>query len=82
VRVAAHAIDTDAGDRAAHAAAALGSASQAAIETSYRAHQALGAMGFTVEGPIGRRSQLIRQTAAGAAALADLTTAVLVPYNL
>jgi alkylation response protein AidB-like acyl-CoA dehydrogenase len=82
VRVAAHAVDTDADDQAARAAAALVSASGAAVETSYRAHQALGAMGFTVEGPIGRRSQLIRQTAASAAALTDLTTAVLVPYNL
>jgi alkylation response protein AidB-like acyl-CoA dehydrogenase len=82
VRIAAHAVDSDAGDQAARAAAALASASVAAIETSYRAHQTLGAMGFTVEGPIGRRSQLIRQTAASAAALTDLTTAVLVPYDL
>jgi alkylation response protein AidB-like acyl-CoA dehydrogenase len=82
VRVAAHAIDSDADDQAARAAAALVSASGAAVETSYRAHQTLGAMGFTVEGPIGRRSQLIRQTAASAAALTDLTSAVLVPYNL
>lgn len=82
VRLAAYAVDSGADDRAARAAAALASASRAAIETSYRAHQALGAMGFTVEGPIGRRSQLLRQTAASAVALTSIDNAVLAPYDV
>jgi alkylation response protein AidB-like acyl-CoA dehydrogenase len=82
VRLAAHAVDTADPARAAGAAAALRSAGTAAIDTAYRAHQTLGAMGFTVEGPIGRHSRLIRQTVAAATVLGDLTTDVLAPYGL
>ncbi|HZB41742.1 MAG TPA: acyl-CoA dehydrogenase [Ilumatobacter sp.] len=61
-RTAAHAIDS--GDQHAAAAAAIArrSATKAALETAYRSHQTYGAMGFTVEGPIGNRSAKIRQT--------------------
>ena len=82
VRLAAHAFDTgDAGQRS-QAVTARQSAAAAATETAYRAHQTLGAMGFTVEGPIGGLSQQIRQTAAIAAMLTDTTAAVLAPYGL
>lgn len=61
-RVAAHALDL--GDQQAYAAAATArrSATKAALETAFHAHQTYGAMGFTVEGPIGNRSAKIRQT--------------------
>ena len=82
VRLAAHAFDTgDAGSRS-RAVTARQSAATAATATAYRAHQTLGAMGFTVEGPIGGLSQQIRQTAALAAMLTDTTAAVLAPYGL
>jgi alkylation response protein AidB-like acyl-CoA dehydrogenase len=60
-RIAAHAIDTGAGDAVAKAATARRSATRAALDTAFRVHQTYGAMGFTVEGPIGNRSAKIRQ---------------------
>jgi alkylation response protein AidB-like acyl-CoA dehydrogenase len=61
-RVAAHAVDM--GDQHAYASAATArrSATKAALETAFHVHQTYGAMGFTVEGPIGNRSAKIRQT--------------------
>ena len=61
-RIAAHAIDT--GDQHAPAAAATArrSATKAALGTAYQVHQTYGAIGFTVEGPVGNRSAKIRQT--------------------
>jgi alkylation response protein AidB-like acyl-CoA dehydrogenase len=61
-RIAAHAIDTTDQQAFAAAATARRSASKAALETAYHAHQTYGAIGFTVEGPIGNRSSRIRQT--------------------
>jgi alkylation response protein AidB-like acyl-CoA dehydrogenase len=61
-RIAAHAVDVDDQHAAAAAATARRSATNAALETAYHAHQTYGAMGFTVEGPIGNRSARIRQT--------------------
>ena len=40
---------------------ALSAADSLPLETAYRSHQTYGAMGFTVEGPIGNRSAKIRQ---------------------
>jgi alkylation response protein AidB-like acyl-CoA dehydrogenase len=61
VRVAAFRLDTldDAGPGAA--ATAARSASRAATEMAYQAHQTLGAMGFTIEGPVAAASLRIRQ---------------------
>ena len=61
-RIAAHALDAEDQHAAAAAATARRSATGAALETAYQAHQTYGAMGFTVEGPIGNRSARIRQT--------------------
>jgi alkylation response protein AidB-like acyl-CoA dehydrogenase len=61
-RTAAHALDTGGQHALAAAATARRSATKAALETAYHAHQTYGAMGFTVEGPIGNRSAKIRQT--------------------
>lgn len=60
-RTAAHAIDTCGQHAPAAAATARRSATRAALETAYHVHQTYGAMGFTVEGPIGNRSAKIRQ---------------------
>lgn len=61
-RIAAHAIDSGDQHAAAAAATARRSATKAALETAYHAHQTYGAIGFTVEGPVGNRSAKIRQT--------------------
>ena len=60
-RIAAHALDTRDQHALATAATARRSATKAALETAYHSHQTYGAMGFTVEGPIGNRSAKIRQ---------------------
>jgi alkylation response protein AidB-like acyl-CoA dehydrogenase len=60
-RGAAYALDTAAPNAFASAATARRSATRAALDTAFRAHQTYGAMGFTVEGPIGARSARIRQ---------------------
>jgi alkylation response protein AidB-like acyl-CoA dehydrogenase len=61
-RIGAHALDTGADDAGAAAAAARLSATRAALQTAFQTHQTYGAMGFTVEGPIGTRSARIQQT--------------------
>ncbi len=61
-RMAAEAVDTPRPEALASAATARRSATTAALETAYHVHQTYGAMGFTVEGPIGNRSAKIRQT--------------------
>jgi alkylation response protein AidB-like acyl-CoA dehydrogenase len=61
VRRAAYALDTGAPNALAAAATARRSATRAALDTVFRAHQTYGAIGFTVEGPIGNRSAKIRQ---------------------
>lgn len=48
------------------AATARLSATEAALDVAYRAHQTLGAIGFTVEGPIGRLSKQVRQVSLNA----------------
>ncbi len=60
VRTAAHAVDTGA-DAAPGAATARLSATHAALGATYRAHQSFGALGFTVEGPVARVGQRVRQ---------------------
>jgi alkylation response protein AidB-like acyl-CoA dehydrogenase len=61
-RIAAYAADTatDGGDAPAAATARL-SATRAAVDATYRAHQSFGALGFTVEGPVARLGQRVRQ---------------------
>jgi alkylation response protein AidB-like acyl-CoA dehydrogenase len=61
-RIAAHAIDSGDQHAAAASATARRSATKAALETAYQAHQTYGAIGFTIEGPVGNRSAKIRQT--------------------
>ncbi|MGD9999957.1 MAG: acyl-CoA dehydrogenase family protein [Ilumatobacteraceae bacterium] len=68
VRRAAFALDEDARGALAQAATARRSATRAALDTVLRAHQTYGAMGFTVEGPIGNRSAKIRQVSLAASA--------------
>jgi alkylation response protein AidB-like acyl-CoA dehydrogenase len=61
-RLAAHTLDGGdvEGARAAAATARL-SAGAAALDTAFRAHQTLGAMGFTAEGPLADSAPRIRQ---------------------
>ncbi len=81
-RIAAHALDENAASARTDAAVARTSAADAALAASYRAHQTLGAMGFTVEGPIARVSTLIRQVSMLGAGPTDLREAVLASYQL
>jgi len=60
-RMAAYAVDTTPGGGAAPAATARLSATRAAVDATYRAHQSFGALGFTVEGPAARVGQRVRQ---------------------
>ncbi|WP_430331176.1 acyl-CoA dehydrogenase family protein [Rhodococcus sp. ACT016] len=57
--VAAHAVDR--GDAGGLAAAARLSASRAAMHAAYVAHQTLGAVGYSTEGPIGHVTRRLRQ---------------------
>ena len=74
-RIAAHAID--AGGPLAAAATARRSATRAALDAAFQVHQAYGAMGFTVEGPVGNRSAKIRQTSLAGRGLGDGTDHIL-----
>ena len=82
-RIAAHTIDTHTsgagGDGAARRAAATArrSATKAALDAAFQVHQAYGAMGFTVEGPVGNRSAKIRQTSLAGRGLGDGTDHIL-----
>jgi alkylation response protein AidB-like acyl-CoA dehydrogenase len=61
-RIAAYAADSTDGRNAPTAAAtARLSATRAAVDATYRAHQSFGALGFTVEGPVARVGQRVRQ---------------------
>lgn len=60
-RIAAHRVDRQTEGAAASAAVARLSATDAALETAYRAHQTLGALGFTIEGPVAHLSRRVRQ---------------------
>jgi alkylation response protein AidB-like acyl-CoA dehydrogenase len=59
--VAARAIDRPGVDSGGLPAAARLSASRAAMNAAFVAHQTLGAIGYSVEGPIGHVTQRIRQ---------------------
>jgi alkylation response protein AidB-like acyl-CoA dehydrogenase len=61
-RVAAYELDCGQSSAREQAAIARLSATRAAMTTAYRAHQTVGALGFTVEGPIGRLAHRIRQS--------------------
>jgi alkylation response protein AidB-like acyl-CoA dehydrogenase len=61
VRSAAYALDHGDSSTASAAATARLSAARAALDATYRAHQAFGALGFTVEGPVAGIGQHIRQ---------------------
>jgi alkylation response protein AidB-like acyl-CoA dehydrogenase len=60
VRLAAHALDSGSAEAATHAATARLSATRAGLDAAYTAHQTLGAMGFTVEGPVAGVARRIR----------------------
>jgi alkylation response protein AidB-like acyl-CoA dehydrogenase len=61
-RIAAYSADsTDDVTASPQAATARLSATRAAVDATYRAHQSFGAVGFTVEGPVARVGQRIRQ---------------------
>lgn len=62
-RCAAFALDNADPAAASAAATARLSASKAAMAAAFHCHQAYGALGFTVEGPLGTRSARIRQVA-------------------
>jgi alkylation response protein AidB-like acyl-CoA dehydrogenase len=79
VRLAAHAIDTGDALAASRAATACASASAAALAAAYQAHQTFGAMGFTIEGPIGWTSRQIRQLTTAAVGQGG---EILAPYGL
>ncbi len=76
-RIAAHTIDTGGATTLAAAATARRSATRAALDTAFQVHQAYGAMGFTVEGPVGNRSAKIRQTSLAGRGLGDGTDHIL-----
>ncbi|MDJ0868091.1 MAG: acyl-CoA dehydrogenase [Myxococcota bacterium] len=62
-RCAAYRIDAGADDAGASAAAARLSASRSALAAAHTAHQAFGALGITLEGPVFHVSRRIRQLA-------------------
>ncbi|WTW99196.1 acyl-CoA dehydrogenase family protein [Streptomycetaceae bacterium NBC_01309] len=61
VKVAAQAIDVGHREGSALAAAARLSASRAAMDAAFVSHQTHGAIGYSVEGPVGHIAQRIRQ---------------------
>ena len=81
-RVAADAIDRHDSGATAMAACARISASRAALDISYRAHQFFGALGFTIEGPIAGVSSRIRQLSMLAPRPAANRDAVLATHGL
>ena len=60
-RMAAYAWDDGGAAATSGAAAARLSATRAAVDAAYRAHQAFGALGYTVEGPVALLAQRVRQ---------------------
>ncbi|EGD54879.1 acyl-CoA dehydrogenase family protein [Gordonia neofelifaecis] len=70
--VAANALDAKHPDGAGLAAGARLSASRAALSAAFTAHQAMGAIGYTIEGPLAHLTRRIRQLSLGAANSADL----------
>lgn len=76
-RIAAYTIDTGAGSPLGAAATARRSATRAALDAAFQVHQAYGAMGFTVEGPVGNRSAKIRQTSLAGRGIGDGTDHIL-----
>jgi alkylation response protein AidB-like acyl-CoA dehydrogenase len=76
-RIAAYTIDTGASSPLGAAATARRSATRAALDAAFQVHQAYGAMGFTVEGPVGNRSAKIRQTSLAGRGLGEGTDHIL-----
>jgi alkylation response protein AidB-like acyl-CoA dehydrogenase len=81
-RLGAHAIDNGLPAASVAAATARLSATRAALHTALQAHQTYGAMGFTVEGPIGSRSARIRQLSLFPPGLDDARGALLSVHGL
>lgn len=81
-RTAAYALSRDEPSAPADAVVARSSATGAALAAAYRAHQTFGAMGFTVEGPIGRVSTLIRQASLFGLPPRDLRETILAPHHI
>ncbi|WP_280418456.1 acyl-CoA dehydrogenase [Nocardia carnea] len=63
------------------AAAARLSASQAAMNAAFAAHQTLGAIGYSVEGPIGHITQRIRQMTLSTGVQSELGQQVLAAFS-
>jgi alkylation response protein AidB-like acyl-CoA dehydrogenase len=82
VRMAAHALDIGTADGTALAAAGRLSAAGAAMAAAFRAHQTYGAVGFTVEGPVGARSARIRQLTLAPPGDRHARDEVLTPHGL
>jgi alkylation response protein AidB-like acyl-CoA dehydrogenase len=76
-KLAADSLDRQQADSRQVSAVARLSAGAAALRVAYQAHQTLGAMGFTVEGPVGSRSARIRQLTLLPPAPAEVREAVL-----
>lgn len=81
-RLAAHAVGRSTSSAHSDAAVARASATESALAAAYCAHQTFGAMGFTVEGPIGRVSALIRQISTVTRSPGDVREAVLAPHHI
>jgi alkylation response protein AidB-like acyl-CoA dehydrogenase len=75
-RAAAHSLDVGNAQGAQGAATARLSATGAALQAAYRCHQTLGAMGFTVEGPVARLAQQARQVSMSAPGLSQVRETV------
>jgi len=79
-RAAACAIDADEPDAATRAASARLSARAAALEAAHTTHQAFGAQGIALEGPVFHVSRRIRQLASQPPGDTRARAAVLAPY--
>ncbi len=79
--VAGHAVDTKHEDARSVVAAARLSASRAAMNAAFAAHQTLGAVGYSVEGPIGLVTQRIRQSTLVTDAESELAQRVLSTFS-
>ncbi|ONM46821.1 acyl-CoA dehydrogenase family protein [Nocardia donostiensis] len=79
--LAARAIGESHTDGAGLAAAARLSASQATMNAAFVSHQTLGAIGYSVEGPIGHITQRIRQITLSTDAESELGQRVLAAFS-
>jgi alkylation response protein AidB-like acyl-CoA dehydrogenase len=81
-RIAANGVHRGAASAGTDAAVARASATGAALTAAFCAHQTLGAMGFTTEGPVARVSTLIRQLSMFGRQPAVMRETILAPHHL